>query len=70
VIDAVRPGVNAAGEVPHMTEAGLVQKLHRLGATRPHLAHGNDVLVDIQFIHTARQFGKRDQVTARADAYK
>ena len=49
--------MNAAAQIPYVIKPGVVQNLHSRGATRPHLADGDDLLVGVQFAHAPPKFG-------------
>src|SRR5271157_5600477 len=68
-VNAIRPGVNPAGKVPDLTEASFIQKLHRLGAPRSHLADGDNLLVRVEFMHPFLQLGKRNEVPANVRGF-
>ncbi len=54
-IDALGPGVDAAGQVMHLAEAGLFQEVDGLGTAASHFAVDNDLARGVQFAHPLGQ---------------
>jgi len=59
----IRPGENAAFEIVNFAESGFPQKIDSLGGTLAAPAVRDNFLRRIEFVHAARQFAKRQQVS-------
>src|SRR5271157_3629380 len=68
-VNAIGPGVNPAGKVPDLSEPGFIQKLHRLGAPRSHLAKGHNLTARIELMHPCGQLRKRNKVPANIGSF-
>src|SRR5438874_13373463 len=60
-IDLMRPGIDAAFEIEHATEAVPSQKLNSLGTSHPAVAMRHDLRARIEFIETIGQFVQWNQ---------
>src|SRR5205814_4567368 len=60
-LDPLRPGVDAAGQAPHLAEARSLQDFQRLHRSGTVVAVGDDLTVSVQLAQAVGQLAQRDQ---------